>query len=222
VTKRTSIGRFQMRFVTDYPGKPRWSSLSKPPTIIVSTLGIPRRGPTLADAEGLVGRPRRSRSRSGRRGRSGLLRAGRWATPTRSDPRESATENRPPAPEPVRVKRWCKRPPAARATGPARQTPPGARSNSARSRAARPSARVDRTRPPATAVPDGWSPNGTPQGVREQNPAYRPAPPPQVCVRAPPRHQRRPAGGPRTRIQGLDRPAGQQCTVDRTDNVRSP
>src|SRR3954453_9281120 len=30
------------------------------------------------------------------RGRSGLHRAGRWATPTRSDPRDSATENRPP------------------------------------------------------------------------------------------------------------------------------
>lgn len=62
--------------------------------------------------------------------------------------------------EEVRVKRWCKRPPAVRVTGPARQTPPGARSNSARSRAARPSARVDRTRPPATAALDGWSPNG--------------------------------------------------------------
>jgi hypothetical protein len=30
------------------------------------------------------------------RGRSGLPRAGRWATPTRSDPRDSATESRPP------------------------------------------------------------------------------------------------------------------------------
>ena len=30
----------------------------------------------------------------------------------------------------VRVKRWCKRPPATRATGSARQTPPGARSRS--------------------------------------------------------------------------------------------
>jgi hypothetical protein len=78
------------------------------------------------------------------------------------------------------VKRWCKRPPATRATGSARQTPPGARSNSARPRAARPSARVDRTRPSATAARDGWSPNGASQGAREQNPAYRPAPPPQV------------------------------------------
>src|SRR6201999_1202393 len=83
-----------------------------------------------------------------------------------------------PDPEEVRVKRWCKRPPATRATGSARQTPPGARSNSARMRAARPSARVDRTRPPATAVRDGWSPNGASQDLREQNPAYRPAPPP--------------------------------------------
>ena len=31
-----------------------------------------------------------------RRGTSGLHRAGRWVTPTRSDPRDSATENRPP------------------------------------------------------------------------------------------------------------------------------
>src|SRR4051794_29889332 len=30
------------------------------------------------------------------RGRSGLHRAGRWATPTRSNPRDSATENKPP------------------------------------------------------------------------------------------------------------------------------
>jgi hypothetical protein len=62
------------------------------------------------------------------------------------------------------VKRWCKRPPAVRATGPARQTPPGARSSSARSRAARPSARVDRWRAPATVLLDGWSPTGTREG----------------------------------------------------------
>jgi hypothetical protein len=115
-----------------------------------------------------------------RRGRSGLRRAGRWVTPTRGNPRDSATENRPPGLAQVRVKRWCKRPPAIRVTGSARQTPPGARSNSARSRAARPSARVDRTRPAATSVLDGWSPNGAPQGAREQNPAYRPAPPHQA------------------------------------------
>jgi hypothetical protein len=33
-----------------------------------------------------------------RRGTSGLYRAGWWVTPTRGDPRDSATENRPPAP----------------------------------------------------------------------------------------------------------------------------
>ena len=58
----------------------------------------------------------------------------------------------------VRVKRWCKRPPVRRATGAARQTPPGARSDRMRPRAARPSIRVDRTRRPATVVADGWSP----------------------------------------------------------------
>jgi len=42
------------------------------------------------------------------------------------------------------VKRWCKRPPAAWVTRSARQTPPGASSNSRRSRAARPSLRVER------------------------------------------------------------------------------
>ncbi len=110
------------------------------------------------------------------RGRSGLRRARWWVTPTRGNPRESATENRPPAlssgRESVRVKRWSKRPPAARATGLARQTPPGARSDSARPRAARPSARVDRWRLAATAAVDGWSPLGLDRG---QNPAYRPA-----------------------------------------------
>jgi hypothetical protein len=95
----------------------------------------------------------------------------------------------------VRVKRWCKRPPAIRVTGSARQTPPGARSNSARSRAARPSARVDRTRPAATPVLDGWSPNGAPQGAREQNPAYRPAPPPRSSDLRPPRDRATPHGG---------------------------
>ena len=54
------------------------------------------------------------------RGTSGLHRAGRWATPTRSNPRDSATENRPPVATPVRVKRWCKRPPGVRVTGSAR------------------------------------------------------------------------------------------------------
>src|SRR4029453_16833932 len=34
---------------------------------------------------------------SGRRGKSGLHRAAWWVTPTRGNPRDSATENRPPA-----------------------------------------------------------------------------------------------------------------------------
>ena len=37
------------------------------------------------------------------RGRSGLRRAGRWATPTRGNPRDSATENRPPGPSSVEL-----------------------------------------------------------------------------------------------------------------------
>ena len=77
---------------------------------------IPRRGSEPA------GRPRRSR-----RGKSGLRRAGWPLTAARGDPRESATENRPPGSGWVRVKRRCKRPPAVRVTGLARQAPPGAR-----------------------------------------------------------------------------------------------
>ena len=91
----------------------------------------PHRDPYPVGADGLAGRPRR-RASTRRRGRSGLHRARWWVTPTRGDPRDSATENRPPAlyGGQVRVKRWCKRPPAARATGSARQTPLGARSRS--------------------------------------------------------------------------------------------
>ena len=58
-----------------------------------------------------------------RRGRSGLRRAGWWPTATRGDPRDSATENRPPRSRKragARVKRWCKRPPAAWVTRSAR------------------------------------------------------------------------------------------------------
>src|SRR5659263_580385 len=103
---------------------------------------------------------RRSRRGRPRRGTSGLRRARWWVTPTRGDPRDSATENRPPRPfgDVVRVKRWCKRPPAHRVTGAARQTPPGARPDRKRSRAARPSFRVGRWRRAATYVVDGWPP----------------------------------------------------------------
>jgi len=46
------------------------------------------------------------------RGKSGLRRAKWWITSTRGDPRESATESKPPKEILVRMKRWCKRPPA--------------------------------------------------------------------------------------------------------------
>src|SRR5438105_15624314 len=52
-------------------------------------------------------------------GKSGLRRAGRWVTPSRGDPKESATEIKPPRGPVsrevlgVRVKRWGKSPPAA-------------------------------------------------------------------------------------------------------------
>jgi hypothetical protein len=72
-----------------------------------------------------------------RRGKSGLHRAGWWVTPTRGNPRESATESRPPRAIEVRVKRWCKRPPAPQVTAVARQTPPGARSSGSGNRSRR-------------------------------------------------------------------------------------
>jgi hypothetical protein len=75
-------------------------------------------------ADGLTRRPRATQVA---RGTSGLHRAGWWVTPTRGNPQASATENRPPASrrfesgtKQVRVKRWCKRPPASRVTGKAR------------------------------------------------------------------------------------------------------
>jgi len=52
-------------------------------------------------------------------GKSGLHRAGRWVTPSRGDPKESATEMTPPAAIvsgealQARVKWWGKSPPAA-------------------------------------------------------------------------------------------------------------
>src|SRR4051794_17938278 len=70
--------------------------------------------------------------RGGSRGRSGLHRARWWATPTRGNPRDSATEKRPPLSGAVRVKRWCKRPPARRATVGARENPPRAKAKRGR------------------------------------------------------------------------------------------
>jgi len=75
-----------------------------------------------------------------RRGKSGLHRAGWWVTPTRGDPRESATESRPPRRAGTRggarVKGCGKSAPAPGVTRAARQTPPGARSRGRSGRAA--------------------------------------------------------------------------------------
>ena len=89
------------------------------------------------------------------------------------------------------MKRWCKRPPAPPVTGVARQTPPGARPDRERSRAARPSSRVGRDgdRPHAGRERRGRRrrrpemDGRTPPPVRRrrgQDPAYRPARPPQA------------------------------------------
>src|SRR3954469_53415 len=85
----------------------------------------------------------------------------------------------------ARVKRWCKRPPATRATGSALQTPPGARSRSpAPSGTGR--AYAEGGPPEYAGRPLEGAGTGTrrwmvasrgPQGIREQNPAYRPARP---------------------------------------------
>ena len=84
------------------------------------------------------------------------------------------------------MKRWCKRPPALRATGAARQTPPGARSRSRRPARA-PGARTFEGGPPECAgrsleaAGNGrrrWMvAPGAPRGSPGQNPAYRPARP---------------------------------------------
>ena len=124
-----------------------------------------RRGahPPLDSApSGSAGRPRSVTSDSSAVG-SRKVRAPQGRVVANSHPGKPAGSvpqrtDRLPACRAVRVKRWCKRPPVRRATGAARQTPPGARSDRMRSRAARPSIRVDRTRRPATVVADGWSP----------------------------------------------------------------
>lgn len=63
-----------------------------------------------------------------RRGKSGLHRAGRWATPRGSDPRKAQQKaNR--RLTVARVKRWCKRPPDTGVIPYAGHTPSGARPN---------------------------------------------------------------------------------------------
>src|SRR3954453_11516730 len=52
--------------------------------------------PSLVGANGTAGRSR-GVGQPALRGKSGLHRAGWWVTPTRGNPRDSATENRPPS-----------------------------------------------------------------------------------------------------------------------------
>jgi len=94
------------------------------------------------------------------------------------DPRESATESKPPASARVRVKGCGKSAPRGLATGAARQTPPGARPNRGGMKAKvfsegtslqvrfQTAARVGCTRRAATRVPDEWPSRGG-------NPAHR-------------------------------------------------
>ena len=120
--------------------------------------------------------------RAGTRGKSGLhggtvpgnARRGRGPTP---NPRESATENRPPELAPARVKRWGKSPPRPRQRGwhgkPHReQGRIGTTGRQARDRL-RSVVRVDRTRPRATAVPDEWPSPRHPPGRRGTEPGLQ-------------------------------------------------
>jgi hypothetical protein len=126
-------------------------------------------------------RPRAGRFGAPVRGTSGLHRARCWVTPSRGNPQESATENRPPmagpvagrGPAQVRVKRCGKSAPASGATRAARQTPPGARPR--RGRTARPQTPPGRPLEPAgNRRPRGMAAtDGSPE-PSGQNPAYRP------------------------------------------------
>jgi len=93
--------------------------------VVADTLDGERAGRAIASFAGIAAV---ARSTGVRRGKSGLHRAAWWVTPTRGNPRDSATESRPPAASVnprftevrVRVKRWCKRPPALQVTAEAR------------------------------------------------------------------------------------------------------
>src|SRR3990170_1323405 len=112
---------------TDYPlnisvALTRWVALaltSHLPAAMMISAGRPARRPRAALSpelvEGSKGRPRKVRAPQG--AVPGNARAGK--------PADRATENdRPGARLGVRVKRWCKRPPAGPAMDPARQPPP--------------------------------------------------------------------------------------------------
>lgn len=97
----------------------------------------------------------------------GSMETGWRLTAAGGDPRDSATENKPPAglrPGAVRVKRCGKSAPRVLVTGAARQTPPGARpnrggrvrGNPARRRVFTPVTRVGCLRRSAMGVPDEW------------------------------------------------------------------
>ena len=112
-------------------------------------------------------------------------------TPGGGDPRESATESKPPArkrpsgrlPAPVRVKGCGKSAPRLRRRRrhgkPHReQDRVGAAGPATGQAGFRAAARVGRARRPATGVPDEWSsPRSPSNGGGGQNPAYRPSDP---------------------------------------------
>ena len=112
-------------------------------------------------------------------GKSGHRRAGCWLTARGGDPTDSATESRPPRVSvrgpAARVKRCGKSAPAVRVTGPARQTPPGARPNRRASprqrgrRVARPGPRVRPLERPGNRSSRGMTiaPAGQPTGGTE-------------------------------------------------------
>src|SRR5204862_471403 len=114
--------------------------------------------PKIAEASGLRYAPRRSEP-PGRTpapsnsagGKSGLHRAGCWLTASRGDSRDSATENKPPAARPVRVKRCGKSAPRSWRQG--RQGKPHPEQGHIGEQCGGPPrSRVARSRPPATAV----------------------------------------------------------------------
>ena len=108
----------------------------------------------------------------------GSMETGWRLTAAGGDPRESATENKPPrlgfGLRAVRVKRCGKSAPRVLVTRAARQTPPGARpnrggrerGNPARKPVFRPAARVGCSRRLAIGVPDEWPSRGNPDRTR--------------------------------------------------------
>jgi hypothetical protein len=103
--------------------------------------------------------------------------------PGGGDPRESATEKRPPAFGPVRVKRWGKSPPRTRQRG--RHGKPHREQDQEGIAWAfifgwgpasfRRAIRVGRAKRPATGAPDEWPSRRWSRPAALQNPAYRPA-----------------------------------------------